>query len=150
MGNENTEYKCAACKKIIKSHVVSCKQCTGAYFHPGCMTKHRSPNANKENVTCKGQYDMFSADEDEESREAISMEEPNDVLSMAMLKTVIDVNESMKKQMKEMTKSIEKNNENNKRTKKMVEEMRDQMKEMNKKMDKMISKDEVEGMINKP
>jgi len=110
------------------------------------MAKHRIPNANKENVTCKGPYDMFCADEDEESREAIAMEEPNDVPSMAMMRTLIDVKESMMKKMNEMTKSIE---ENNKRTKKMVEEMRDQMKEMNKKMDKMILKDEAEGMINK-
>jgi len=95
MGNENTEYKCAACKRIIKSHVVSCKQCTGAYFHPGCMTKHRSSNANKENVTCKGPYDIFYADEDEGSRETISTEEPSDVLTVAMAKRLMDINESM-------------------------------------------------------
>jgi len=52
MGNENTEYKCSACKKIIKSHVVSCKQCIRPYFHPGCMAKHRILDANKEIVTC--------------------------------------------------------------------------------------------------
>jgi len=68
------------------------------------MTKHRIPNANKENVTCKGPYDMFYADEDEESREAISMEDstPNGVLSMAMMKTLIDINKSMKEEMKEI------------------------------------------------
>jgi len=106
------------------------------------MAKHRIPNANKENVTCKGPYDMFCADEDEESREAILMEEPNGILSMAMMRRLIDINESMKEKMKEMKKSIE---ENNKRTKKMEEEM----KEMNKIMNKMILKDEAKGMINK-
>jgi len=56
------------------------------------MAKHRIPNASKENVTCKGLYDMFCADENEESREAISMEEPNGVLSMAMMRRLIDIN----------------------------------------------------------
>jgi len=103
------------------------------------MAKHRIPNANKENVICKGPYDMFYADEDEESREAISMEEPNDILSMAMMRKLIDINENMREEMKEMKKSIE---ENNKRMKKMEAEM-------NKIMNKMILKDEAEGMINK-
>jgi len=57
------------------------------------MTKHRSPNANKENVTCKGPYDIFYADEDEGSRETISTEEPNDVLTVAMAKRLMDIND---------------------------------------------------------
>jgi len=106
------------------------------------MAKHRSSDANKEIVTCKGPYDIFCADDDEESKEAISTEEPSDVLSVAMVKRLMDINESMKEEMKEMKKSIE---ENNKRTKKMEEEM----KEMNKKMNKMTLKDDAEEMINK-
>jgi len=96
---------------------------------------------------------MFCADDDEESKEAISTEESSDLLSVAMVKRLMDINESMREEMKEMKKSIEENNkrtkkieesmeENNKRTKKMEEEM-------NKKMNKMILKDEAKGMINK-
>jgi len=140
MGNENTEYKCSACKKIIKSHLMSCKQCIGTYFHPGYMAKYRISDANKENVTCKEPYDMFCVDDEEESREAISMEEPSDVLSMR--RRLMDINESMKEKMKEMKESIK---ENNKRTKNMQEEM----KEMKEIMNKIILKDEAKGMINK-
>jgi len=123
MGNENTEYKCSACKKIIKSHVMSCRQCIGTYLHSECLAKHRISDANKENVTCKGPYDMFCAD-DEESRKAMSMEEPSGVLSVAMLRRLMDINESMKESMEE----------NNKRTKKMEEKMKE-MKEMKESMD---------------
>jgi len=59
------------------------------------MAKHRISDANKEIVTCKGPYDMFCADDDEESKEALSTEEPSDVLSMATVKKLMDINESM-------------------------------------------------------
>jgi len=63
---------------------------------------------------------MFCTDDDEESRKAISMEKPSGVLSVAMVRRLMNINESMKEKMKEMKESME---ENNKRTKKMEESM---------------------------
>jgi len=92
---------------------------------------------------------MFCVDDDEESREAISMEAPSGVLSVAMLRRLMDKNETMQESIEEnnkRTKKIEESmEENNKRTKKMQEKM----KEMKEIMNKMILKDEAERMINK-
>jgi len=71
MDAEHAEYRCSACRKIIKLELLACQQCDEMYFHPGCFLKHRIPDVNGENVGCPGPYDRFSAGADEDMRRKI-------------------------------------------------------------------------------
>lgn len=57
--SDYAEYRCSACKKDIKSIVVQCKVCAKAFFHPGCVIKHKVYNKNRELVKCEGPYEQF-------------------------------------------------------------------------------------------
>jgi len=116
---------------------MSCRQYAGAYLHPKCLTKHKISDANKENVTCKEPYDMFFADDDEELRETVLIEEPSNGLGplVAMVRRLMDTNERMVNMNERMNEKMKGINE--------------KMKEMKKMMNKMTHKDEVKGMINK-
>jgi len=102
------------------------------------MPKHKISDANKENVICKGLYSMFLADDDEESRKAVSMEEPSELV--AMTRKLTDMHESMNKEIKEKTEMMD---EEIKKMKKMNEMINERIKNMEK-MSEMI-----DGMIHK-
>lgn len=59
MYGECAEYKCSACKKQIKNQVVVCKSCVKYFFHPGCVSKHKSYDKNREYVTCEGPFEKI-------------------------------------------------------------------------------------------
>jgi len=42
MDDEDAEYKCSACKKAIKSLVMTYKHCAKVFFHPGYVNKHKT------------------------------------------------------------------------------------------------------------
>lgn len=59
MDEEYAEYRCSACKKEIKSQIVTCKSCVKLFFHPGCTSKHKSYDRNREYVSCPGPFEKF-------------------------------------------------------------------------------------------
>jgi len=65
MDNEYAEYRCSACKKPIKSQVVTCKSVPNCY-HPSCVTRHRIYDRNQELVSCPGLYEKFVIEGDQE------------------------------------------------------------------------------------
>ncbi|XP_036147299.1 uncharacterized protein LOC118647147 [Monomorium pharaonis] len=66
MVDEYAEYRCAACKKEIKSQVVTCKSCVKLFFHPGCASKHKVYDRNREYVSCPGPYEKFTVDSEKD------------------------------------------------------------------------------------
>ncbi|XP_076302220.1 uncharacterized protein LOC143220467 [Lasioglossum baleicum] len=67
MDEEYSEYRCAACKKAIRSLVVQCKSCLKLFFHPGCASKHKVYDKNREYVTCPGPYEKFTVDSEKDT-----------------------------------------------------------------------------------
>ena len=59
---EDTEYRCSACKKAIKTEVLQCKSCIKLFYHPGCVSKHRVYDRNNELVQCHGPFDRVIID----------------------------------------------------------------------------------------
>ena len=59
---EDTEYRCSACKKAIKTEVVQCKSCNKLFYHPGCVNKHRVYDKNDELVQCPAPFGKFLID----------------------------------------------------------------------------------------
>ncbi|XP_036147738.1 uncharacterized protein LOC118647279 [Monomorium pharaonis] len=55
---EDTEYRCSACKKAIKTEVVQCKSCVKLFYHPGCVSKHKIYR-NNELVPCQSPFAKF-------------------------------------------------------------------------------------------
>lgn len=53
-----------ACKKPIKSQVVTCKSCVKLFYHPGCVSKHKVYDKNREMVSCLGPYEKFIVESD--------------------------------------------------------------------------------------
>jgi hypothetical protein len=66
MDDEYAEYRCSACKKSIKNIVVACKSCTKLFYHPGCVSKHKIYDKNREIVTCPGPFEKFTIEGDKE------------------------------------------------------------------------------------
>lgn len=66
MDDEYAEYRCSACKKAIKSQVVTCKSCEKLFYHPGCASKHRIYDKNHEYVPCPGPFERFSVESEKE------------------------------------------------------------------------------------
>lgn len=64
MDDDYAEYRCSACKKAIKSKVVTCKSCVKLFYHPGCAIKHKVYDKNKELVLCNGPYEEFTLEAD--------------------------------------------------------------------------------------
>lgn len=64
--DEYVEYRCAACKKGIKNQIVACKSCPKLFFHPGCASKHKVYDKNREYVPCPGPYEQFTADSEKD------------------------------------------------------------------------------------
>lgn len=67
MDEEYAEYRCSACKKAIKSQVVTCKSCVKLFYHPGCVNKHRIYDKNRELVTCNGPFERFMTESDKDA-----------------------------------------------------------------------------------
>lgn len=65
--DEYAEYRCAACKKPIKNQVVSCKSCIKLFFHPGCASKHKTYDKNREYVSCPGPFEKFAVESDKDT-----------------------------------------------------------------------------------
>jgi len=84
VATRHAEYRCAACKKIIKSNVVACRRCVGKFFHPGCMNKHNILDKNNECVTCTGPFDRFLAETDEEKTRTRDRDEEKRGIEMEM------------------------------------------------------------------
>lgn len=59
MEGEYAEEKCSACKKPIKTEVIQCKSCVKMFYHPGCVSKHKTYDINKELVQCQGPFVKF-------------------------------------------------------------------------------------------
>ncbi|XP_071573489.1 uncharacterized protein [Temnothorax nylanderi] len=59
MNEEYAEYRCSACKKSIKTEVIACKSCVKLFFHPGCVSKHKIYDKNRELVSCPGPFEKF-------------------------------------------------------------------------------------------
>lgn len=59
MNEEYAEYRCSACKKAIKIEVTACKSCAKLFFHPGCISKHKIYDKNRELVSCPGPFVKF-------------------------------------------------------------------------------------------
>lgn len=66
MDEEYAEYRCTACKKEIKSLVVTCKSCVKLFFHAGCVNKHKIYDKNREYVSCLGPFEKFTVGSDTE------------------------------------------------------------------------------------
>ncbi|XP_024876664.1 uncharacterized protein LOC112457708 [Temnothorax curvispinosus] len=60
------EYRCAACKKSIKNLVVKCKACAGVFYHPGCVTKHKIQDGNREIISCPGPFEKIMIEDEKE------------------------------------------------------------------------------------
>jgi len=67
MDDEYVEYRCSACKKAIKSQVVTCKKCVKLFYHPGCVSKHKIYVKNYEFVPCQGPFEKFMIESDKEA-----------------------------------------------------------------------------------
>lgn len=67
MDDEYVEYRCSACKKAIKSQVVTCKKCVKLFYHPGCVSKHKIYDKNYEYVPCQGPFEKFMIESDKEA-----------------------------------------------------------------------------------
>lgn len=63
--SEYDEYLCSACKKAIKNQVVKCKACPKRFYHPGCVSKHKVFDRNRDLVPCGGPFEKFVAEETE-------------------------------------------------------------------------------------
>ncbi|XP_077255138.1 uncharacterized protein LOC143893519 [Temnothorax americanus] len=59
MNEEYAEYRCSACKKAIKTEVIACKSCAKLFYHPGCVSKHKIYDKNRELVSCPGPFEKF-------------------------------------------------------------------------------------------
>lgn len=59
MDEDYDEYRCSACKKAIKSKVVTCTICPELFYHPGCVIKHKVYNKSRELVLCNGPFEDF-------------------------------------------------------------------------------------------
>ncbi|XP_071630104.1 uncharacterized protein [Temnothorax longispinosus] len=59
MNEEYAEYRCSACKKSIKTEVIACKSCAKLFFHPGCVSKPKIYDKNRELVSCPGPFEKF-------------------------------------------------------------------------------------------
>lgn len=59
MDEDFDEYKCVACKKAVKNIVAQCKTCGKQFFHPGCTSKYKRYDKNRELVSC-GPFMKFS------------------------------------------------------------------------------------------
>ena len=69
MNDEYAEYRCSACRKAIKTNVAKCKTCANKlFYHPGCISKHRIQARSGEYVQCKGPFQEFIAESDQEAR----------------------------------------------------------------------------------
>lgn len=60
------EYKCSACRKDIKNIAVQCKKCMKLFFHPGCVSKHRTYNSDQELIKCEGPYEEIKVENERE------------------------------------------------------------------------------------
>lgn len=65
--SEYAEYRCSACKKEIKSQVLQCTACVKLFYHPGCVSKHKVYNKNKELVKCEGPFNRIALESEKES-----------------------------------------------------------------------------------
>lgn len=61
MDSDYAEYQCLSCRKEIKNTVSRCKSCQKAFFHPGCVSKHKVYDKNREMVQC-GPFEKFMVD----------------------------------------------------------------------------------------
>lgn len=52
MDEDFDEYKFVACKKAVKNIVAQCKTCGKQFFHPGCTSKYKIYDKNRELVSC--------------------------------------------------------------------------------------------------
>lgn len=67
LDDEYAEYRCAACRKQIKNQVVTCKSCNKLFFHPGCVSKHKTYDRNREYVSCPGPFDKFTVESEKDA-----------------------------------------------------------------------------------
>lgn len=65
--DEYAEYRCAACKKPIKNQVVTCKSCIKLFFHPGCASKHKTYDKNREYVSYPGPFEKFIVESEKDT-----------------------------------------------------------------------------------
>lgn len=68
----NSEYDEYRCKKAIKNQVVTCKSCNKLFDHPGCVSKHRVYDRNRDLVQCTGPYDKFTIESEREEETKMS------------------------------------------------------------------------------
>lgn len=67
MDDEYFKYRYSACKKPIKSQVVTCKTCVKFFYHSECVSKHKVYDRNHEVVPCHGPFEKFIIDNDKEA-----------------------------------------------------------------------------------
>ncbi|EFN63188.1 hypothetical protein EAG_04369 [Camponotus floridanus] len=60
---EYAEYRYSACKKEIKNVVQQCTTCTKAFFHPGCIFRHKILKRD-ELVKCEGPFKEIENESD--------------------------------------------------------------------------------------
>ena len=70
MNDEYDEYRCSACKKAIKSQVVACQSCVKLFYHPGCVSKHKIYDKNRELVSCPGPFEKFTIESEADMKKA--------------------------------------------------------------------------------
>jgi hypothetical protein len=73
MNDEYDEYRCSACKKAIKNQVVACKSCVKLFYHPGCVSKHKIYDINRELVSCPGPFEKFTIESEADMKKATAV-----------------------------------------------------------------------------